>query len=82
LRTARHRLEEVQRLLDRHVEHVGDRLALEQHLERLAVVALALADVAGDVDVGRKCISILITPSPWQASQRPPLTLNEKRPGS
>ena len=22
-----------------------------------------------------------MTPSPWQASQRPPLTLNEKRPG-
>ena len=51
---ARHRLEEVQRLLDRHVEHVGDRLALERHLERLAVVALALADVAGDVDVGQE----------------------------
>ena len=51
---ARHRLEELERLLDRHVEHVGDRLALEQHLERLAVVALALADVAGDVDVGQE----------------------------
>ena len=51
---ARHRLEEVQRLLDRHVEHVGDRLALERHLQRLAVVALALADVAGDVDVGQE----------------------------
>ena len=50
----RHRLEELQRLLDRHVEHVGDRLALEQHFQRLAVVALALADVAGDVDVGQK----------------------------
>ena len=51
---ARHRLEELQRLLDRHVEHVGDRLALEQDLQRLAVVALALADVAGDVDVGQE----------------------------
>ena len=30
---------------------------------------------------GRKCMSILMTPSPWHASQRPPLTLNEKRPG-
>ena len=30
---------------------------------------------------GRKCISTLITPSPWQASQRPPLTLKLKRPG-
>src|SRR5882672_8376941 len=30
---------------------------------------------------GRKCISILMIPSPWQASQRPPLTLKLKRPG-
>ncbi len=51
---ARHRLEEVERFFDRHVEHVGDRLALEQHFERFAVVALALADVAGDVDVGQE----------------------------
>src|SRR6202035_1910846 len=29
-------------------------LALEQHLQRLAVVALALADIAGDVDVGQE----------------------------
>ena len=43
-----------QRLLDRHVEHVGDRLAAELHLQRLAVVALALADVAGDPDVGQE----------------------------
>jgi hypothetical protein len=47
----RHGLEEVARLLDRHVEHVGDRLVLELHFQRFAVVALALADVAGDVDV-------------------------------
>ncbi len=48
---AGHGLEEVLRLLDRHVEHVGDRLALELHVERLAAVALALADLAGDVDI-------------------------------
>ena len=29
----------------------------------------------------KKCISILRTPSPWQDSHRPPLTLNENRPG-
>ena len=46
--------EELQRLLDRHLEHVGDRLALEAHLERLAVVALALARLARDVDVGQE----------------------------
>ena len=44
-------LEEVERLLDGHRQHVGDRLALEAHLERLAVVALAVALLAGHVDV-------------------------------
>jgi hypothetical protein len=47
----RHRLEEVDALVDRHLEHVGDRLAAEMDLQSLAVVALALADVALDVDV-------------------------------
>ena len=51
---ARHRLEEVERLLDRHVEHVGDGFAAEQNFQRFAVVALAVADVAGDVDIGQK----------------------------
>src|SRR5262245_66497607 len=51
---ARHRLEEVERLLNRHIKDVGDRLALEQDFQGLAVVALALADVAGDVDVGEE----------------------------
>jgi len=35
----------------------------------------------GTYTSGRNCISILIVPSPEQASQRPPLTLNENRPG-
>ena len=30
---------------------------------------------------GRKCISMRNRPAPWQASHRPPLTLNENRPG-
>ncbi len=41
-------------VLDGHVEHVGDVLALVADLERLAVVALAVADLAGDVDVGEE----------------------------
>src|SRR5688572_18456311 len=41
-------------LLEKKNQNVGDRLALEQDLERLAVVAFSLADVAGDVDVGQK----------------------------
>ena len=43
-----------ERLLDGHVEHVGDALALELHLQRLAVVALAVALLAGHVDVGQE----------------------------
>src|SRR5256885_4405922 len=39
------------RLLDAHVEHVGDRLAAIGDLERLFVVALALADFVGNIDV-------------------------------
>ena len=46
--------EELGRLVDAHLEHVGDRLALVLHLERLRVVALALADFARHVDVGQE----------------------------
>ena len=35
----------------------------------------------GTYTSGRKFISILICPSPLHVSQRPPLTLKEKRPG-
>jgi hypothetical protein len=76
-----HGLEQLERVFDGHLKHVGDRVALVGDLERLAVVALAVADVAGHVDVGQKCISTLIMPSPSQASQRPPFTLKLKRPG-
>ena len=47
-------LEQRQRLIDRQVEHVGDRLAAILDLERLAVVAAALALLARDVDVGQE----------------------------
>src|SRR5690606_2134431 len=46
--------EELDALIDGHLEDVGDRLALELDLQRLAIVALALADVADDVDVGQE----------------------------
>ena len=46
--------EELDRLLDRHLEHVRDRLALEPDLERLAVVAPPVALLARDVDVGQE----------------------------
>ena len=44
-------LEQRQRLIDRQLEDVGDRLAAVLDLERLAVVAAALALLARDVDV-------------------------------
>src|SRR6185369_2063239 len=50
----RDRREELERLGDGHLEDVGDRLALEVDLQRLAVVALAVADLARDVDVGQE----------------------------
>ena len=46
--------EELERLLDRHRQHVGDRRALVADVERLAVVALALADLARHVHVGQE----------------------------
>ena len=53
-RDGRHGGEEVGRLLDRHVEDLGDGLALVVDLQRLAVVASAVADLARDVDVGQE----------------------------
>src|SRR5215510_6925197 len=49
-----HGLEELERLGHRHVEDLGDVLALVPYLEGLAVVALALAHLAGHVDVGEE----------------------------
>ena len=46
--------EELQRLLARQVEHLGDVLALERDVEGVAVVAGALAHLARDVDVGQE----------------------------
>ncbi len=46
--------EELERLFGRHVEHVGDALVLPRDVERVAVVARALADLAGHVDVGQE----------------------------
>ena len=48
------RLEEADRVLDRRLEDVGDRLAAVADLERLARVALPLAGLAGDEDVGQE----------------------------
>ena len=41
--------EKFQRLVDRHVQHIGDALSLVMNLQGLAVVSLSFADFAGDV---------------------------------
>ena len=46
--------EVLERLLHVHLQHVADALALEADLQRLAVEPLALADRAGDPDVGQE----------------------------
>ena len=51
---AREAFEELRCLGDRHVQHFGDVLAPEEHFQRLAVVALAVADLAGDGYVREK----------------------------
>ena len=48
------RFEELRRVLDRHVEHLGDGLALVVHLEGFPVVPGALADLARHVHVGQE----------------------------
>src|SRR5688572_32541142 len=54
LTNARLVLEELERILDRHLEHVSDALAAEAHLEGLAIIALALAHLARHVHVGKE----------------------------
>ena len=53
-RDRRHRFEQLQRLLDGHLQHVVDAVALVQDVQGLAVVALAVAHVAGHVHVGQE----------------------------
>ena len=50
----RYILEELYGTVDGHVEHVGNGLALKAHFQRLAVVALAVTNLAGHVDVGQE----------------------------
>ena len=47
-------LEQLQRLLDVHLEHIGDGLALELDLQRFVVVPMSLADRAGHPHIGEE----------------------------
>ncbi len=73
--------EEDDRLFHGHVQHVRDGLFLILDFQRFAVVACALADLAGNVDVRQEVHLDLRMPLPSQASQRPPRTLKLNRPG-
>ena len=46
--------EEVQCVLDGHVQHLVDVLALVADLQGFPVIALALTDVAGHIDIGQE----------------------------
>ena len=72
--------EEGEGVFDGEVEDVGDGVAAVFDVEGFVIVTAAFADFALTKTSGRKCISMRRWPSPWQASQRPPLTLKEKRP--
>src|SRR3954452_17868285 len=72
---------ELVRLLDCHLEDVGDRLALVVDLERFAVVALALADLARDVDVRQELHLDLEDPVALAVLAATALDVERKTPG-
>ena len=49
-----HVFEELHGLVDGHVQHVGDALSFEAHLQSLVVVALAVAGFAGHEHIGQE----------------------------
>ncbi len=71
-----------ERLLDRHLEHLVDVLARGMRSRASArLYRCALHTSQGTYTSGRKCISTLMTPSPWHASQRPPLHVEAEPAG-
>src|SRR6266436_10343310 len=75
-----HRLEERERLRHRHVQDVGDVLALVADLERLAVVALSAADLAGHVHVGQEVHLDLHEPVALAGLAAPALDVEREAP--
>ena len=47
-------LEKLNSVIDRHIKYVGDALTLKAHLQGLAIIPLAVAGFARDVDVGQE----------------------------
>ena len=50
----RHGAEEFGGFVDGHVQHIGDGLVLELDVQRFTVVALSVAGIAGDIDIGQE----------------------------
>ena len=46
--------EELNRLVDGHIQDIADALALEAHLERFAIVTLAVTLLTGNIHVGQE----------------------------
>ena len=67
-------LEKFQCIIDRHIQ-TSAMLRPCTECPRFPGCSAALAHLTSDIDVGQKCISILMSPSPRQASHRPPFTL-------
>src|SRR5439155_4901485 len=76
----RDRAQEIERLLDRHLEHVCDRAALVLHLERLAIVAPPVAQVAADEDIGQEVHLDLLEPVALAALAAPALHVEREPP--
>ena len=73
-------LEEFHGIVDGHVQDLRDILFPYSGLLGFHCCSESVANFTSHVNIGKKCISILMIPSPEQASQRPPLTLKLKRP--
>ena len=46
--------EEIQGLLYRHVQHIGDAVPAQSYLQRFPIVALPITDLTGDGNVGKE----------------------------
>ena len=55
-------------------------LPFKLHLQSLAIEALAVAHIARHIHIRQELHFNAQLACPWQASQRPPLTLKENRP--
>ncbi len=73
--------EELSAFLNRHVENIGNRLAFELHFQRFAVVALAVTDITGDIDIRQEVHLNLDDAIALAGLTASTFTLNEKRPG-